>query len=1400
MKVLITGDWQLDSQPAHDVIGADQRSTRFTETMGVVESIIDKAHALGATGMIHLGDLTEFKNPKSVEMEGAAFLFNKVLAKGGKVWAIAGNHDGSIFSISSSSLAPLARMAPGRFKVFHTVAIDDELGMLAIPYIHRADPDQVGQLVLAAMATYAQNKGAQPARLFTAMHYGASGAALGVNNLVLAGDYLGAAELPLERMDNVFFGHIHKGQKVMLGAVPAWGPGSPVICNMGEREDKKSWILFDTETREVQVFDVPQPRQWLAIPYAPSLAKLPEEAAPQWGPKDIVTLTGEYTKPDYPKETLEAAFKAGLPRPFSLKYETTPKRAARETRTLDITEGAGLREALGVYARDNYENKSGNKNIIEPATELAMSVLEEQGGKKYCNAIWPTGIELENFLTFGKYDAPFNQGIPTLIVGPNGIGKTNFMEAPLWAITGKTSKGLGLGGVVQQNKQACSVKLYLDDDAGQTYRISRSVKLAKTTGKAKQELSLDRLAAPGEVQENATEKTWIAMSDGGVDDVQAIIDNLVGGTYRTLKVTTFHFQQDPEPFVRTHPTERKGVIGELAGLQPCFKAFKILDKRRLDSGKEYEAGKNRLSGMLAVGEDQEKRTADLQTQLAAAQAELAKLEVDVPMVEQLVAGAKAADAAAKSAVNSARITMDQMPNTQAAVTGAEQALTSYEKTYSEAREKSQARHQELKQKIAELIVQLEGKQAPDPARITLLEQMAPAAAADVETKAKEAAMAQALVAAAAAERTAAETAAAQLNEEQKKVAVELVGLPAAVDPATIKTTLALQQAALDAASAQAQEQAGYSAKYQAGVETAKAAMEENSKVTAELATLPAAVDPIAIKASLAEQQATLDAAGVQAQASAGDCAKHQAAVDAAKAALEKVDKERKAFDGQGEGRCLSCGQTVDAKHIAQELTRMDGEKARALMAQDAAAGLLTTAQKALLAATQTKTTAQAEVTRLTTEIQGAELNDQKRATAEERLKVLVNAAQDLVLVQGLLTATQAELMKAMSAKTAAQAEVIRLQAELQTAELNGQKRTAAEERMKALTVQVQDAAVKVLEAQNKASMAATMAAALEGPLALARKLATDQAAELKTLKDAAAALAEDQGRLTSMKEEDAKNIKDGEAEATAYELEKARLAAAITAAQQTHAQGEVLRAAAYQQVVQNETLAVAAATQLLDVSVKQQQVTSAVTAQKQQLENVQASLKAIEDQKKAVEAAQFELGLLLQKADIDAAAAALLDPKKGLPIFLIDQALPFLEDRINFYLAQLGMERLTVELNTLEGDAETLAVMVDNGRPGPRLDIAAFSGGQLGRIERACKWAMADFARQSRGVTFGLAALDEPTDGLDTEGKEGLVRRLFERVGAYPVTVVVSHDERLQQFFDNRLRFSQGPNDETLVA
>ena len=92
-------------------------------------------------------------------------------------------------------------------------------------------------------------------------------------------------------------------------------------------------------------------------------------------------------------------------------------------------------------------------------------------------------IKLYNFRSYDLYEAEFGAS-GTVIVGPNGTGKTNLLEAVYVALRGTSFRG-SLGDVMQHDTSQTIVRL--DTDHG-----ARRVELLRATpGKVNKEFIID---------------------------------------------------------------------------------------------------------------------------------------------------------------------------------------------------------------------------------------------------------------------------------------------------------------------------------------------------------------------------------------------------------------------------------------------------------------------------------------------------------------------------------------------------------------------------------------------------------------------------------------------------------------------------------------------------------------------------------------------------------------------------------------------------------------------------------------------------------------------------------------------------------------------------------------------
>lgn len=1251
-KLLILSDLQLDSNPPRDHKSKDGRSTRFAENLEIIQGALREAMDAGAEGWIFPGDLTEHKNPNSLVMDAAAGLFRYVMDRGGFVYGIAGNHDGGEFSVSSSSLAPLARMGGDQFRLFHKVEYDARLRMLAVPYIHRATPQEIAALIDAA---YAANPPIGDAPIFATIHYGVTGAVLGAANTVLHGDYLDAETLLRRPLDVVLAGHIHKAQELSLGDARVYFPGSPVICNMGERTDRKTWLMLDTETRQVEVHEIKQRRKWVSVPW-------PVADAP-WSAGDIVAITGEHPRDVYPKAVIAEAIKSGtLPEPFHITFEAKPQREERVSRA-NVSAEEGLREGMRKFVQENYTRASDEPGQVGAATALAMDTVMEAGGATYCTEIRPDSIGIRGFTTIRSLDYRFTPGQPLLVLGMNGIGKSNFQAALFWAQTGELPNGMGLAEAVNREMDSCSVTVeYVGrspEHAESRFRITRSVRISKD-GAAKGSLNISRLDP---VTGEWDEKT---MNDGGERDRQGRLNLLLGGSAAVQRIANFSIQDDADAFIKAHPKVRKAVIGEVTGQDPLKKAHKKLDDGRRDAARALEDGKQRLAGVMAVAESAGARLETLTSERTERAADEVRESAAATHAETTEGAAKTTAATAASAVTTAEAALAAIPETASAVAAARTALETYQSGYAAKQSERRTDYEAAKAQAEALTTEIAALAVPDPAEVERL-RLAAEASAGALTEAR---------AAHGAASTAHATATAQADSATRdldRVRGELERLPAevaAVDIAALEAAVAAQDA----------EVKGWVSHLD---EDRRTAHEENVKTS----TLEGSLETLRIQLS--------------------------------------------EFDGKDVGTCSRCGQPVDSKHIEAEVARL---RAEIKAAEEAITLLASTSTASNLAAGEARVAAEtAKLRGCERALEAGRLNEAERTRVEgERARLTAAVAT----VQAVATSVA----------------------------------TAAESAGTAL--------IRATSALNSAEASATTAAQAHRAAA-----------------DAAATVAAKQERLAAARKRMEDLLAAGKADKEAHDTRTAALTAAVTAAETAHTEAEAKRTAATATLTAARADLSAAQANLTAATVALSEARARLTAARTAITSIDSQMSALREQVAQVENARIEIKMLTEQAQITSIAVGIVEDFR---LAMIDNAIPFLEDRANHWLDLLGAESVTARFTTQDGDKDTLDVLIDDGKPGRALDIACYSGGQKRRVEMAVKRALNELKRQSVGVTLGFQGYDEPTDGLDATGKQAFVEMVMNEP-AELVQIITSHDDSIIAAFDHSIRLVRGVDDETTI-
>ena len=147
--------------------------------------------------------------------------------------------------------------------------------------------------------------------------------------------------------------------------------------------------------------------------------------------------------------------------------------------------------------------------------------------------------------------------------------------------------------------------------------------------------------------------------------------------------------------------------------------------------------------------------------------------------------------------------------------------------------------------------------------------------------------------------------------------------------------------------------------------------------------------------------------------------------------------------------------------------------------------------------------------------------------------------------------------------------------------------------------------------------------------------------------------------------------------------------------------------------------------------------------------------------------------------------------KKGLPQWIIEGALPQLQDAANDFLRELSDGRFAVSLVTQAPTkrgttVETLDIVVSDA-DGPR-PLETFSGGEKVRINLALRMGLTGLLSHRAGVRLQMAVWDEPSLGLDNEGVDALVQCVPVVAKRLDFLGIVFHDQRLKGRFEQEAK------------
>ena len=144
----------------------------------------------------------------------------------------------------------------------------------------------------------------------------------------------------------------------------------------------------------------------------------------------------------------------------------------------------------------------------------------------------------------------------------------------------------------------------------------------------------------------------------------------------------------------------------------------------------------------------------------------------------------------------------------------------------------------------------------------------------------------------------------------------------------------------------------------------------------------------------------------------------------------------------------------------------------------------------------------------------------------------------------------------------------------------------------------------------------------------------------------------------------------------------------------------------------------------------------------------------------------------------------------GIKSYILDDITPFLNKRVNKYLRTLTdghIEAKFVTQQTLKSGEkrEKFGIEIINADGGH--EYSANSGGEKKRVDLAVNLALQDLLASRSSKRMNIAIFDEIFDALDSEGIEKVADLLQELSAEKSSIFVVSHNEQLQNYFENTI-------------
>ncbi len=231
----------------------------------------------------------------------------------------------------------------------------------------------------------------------------------------------------------------------------------------------------------------------------------------------------------------------------------------------------------------------------------------------------PISLTLKNFMSYGPQGEtlPFEDLRVVCLSGDNGNGKSALLDGMTWALWGKT-RASSVGSVseddlIRLGAEEAEVRFEFELN-DQRYRVVKKRRKGKTTS-----------ASDWQLAQRGEEGVWIPIGGNSQRETGRQITQLLSMEFETFLNSAYLQQGRADEFTRQTPAKRKGILGEILGLDKYYRLEALAKEKQKERKEQVEE----IDGEIRLLSTHIARSESYLQEKAAAEARLADAEVSL---------------------------------------------------------------------------------------------------------------------------------------------------------------------------------------------------------------------------------------------------------------------------------------------------------------------------------------------------------------------------------------------------------------------------------------------------------------------------------------------------------------------------------------------------------------------------------------------------------------------------------------------------------------------------------------------------------------------------------------------------------------------------------------------------